>query len=181
LAVATLLVGSANLPALGLPHDPSGLLGMLIAALLLWLVIRIPTWVARNFRGSGGRGASMLGSVIRVVLVQHALRAVGLRGARRSGGARPGGRTPATQLRSHAGSTHQHNHTNHHLHPPRTPGPGRPGSPSGRPAPSPASSAAGRLTRPVRPYTAREIAAGVDLYTRALKRRGTNPPPPRSK
>jgi len=45
-AVATLLVSDANLPALGLPKDPTGLLNMLIAALLLWLVIRIPKWVA---------------------------------------------------------------------------------------------------------------------------------------
>jgi hypothetical protein len=98
LAVATLLVPEANLPALGLPNDPTGLLNLLIATFVLWLVVRIPRWVARTAAaGSGGRAASLLGSVIRVVVVQQALRAIGLQGhrgarPRTSGGSRPAGR-----------------------------------------------------------------------------------------
>jgi hypothetical protein len=105
LAVATLLVPEANLPALGLPHDPTGLLNLLIATFVLWLVVRIPRWVARTFAaGSGGRAAGVLGSVIRVVVVQQALRAIGLHGHHRR---RPrtlaGSRPPARQV-------HQHGH-----------------------------------------------------------------------
>jgi hypothetical protein len=69
LAVATLLTPGANLPALGLPHDPTGLFNLLLACFLLWLVIRIPRWVARTVGGNAGRGASLLGHVVRVVLV----------------------------------------------------------------------------------------------------------------
>ena len=57
MAVATLLVPGANLPALGLPNDPTGLFNLLIACFLLWMVIRIPKWVTRNFGGATSRGA----------------------------------------------------------------------------------------------------------------------------
>jgi hypothetical protein len=122
MAVATLLSSEANLPALGLPHDPTGLLNMLIACFLLWLVIRIPTWVARNFGGTASRGASRLGSIARVIVVQHVLGAVGLRGTRgllsRSRSARMGlgARPLATHLHSHQ---HTNTHQHVHLHPPR--------------------------------------------------------------
>jgi hypothetical protein len=141
MAVATLLSSDANLPALGLPHDPTGLLNMLIACFLLWLVIRIPKWVARNFGGTAGRGVSLLGSVVRVVLVQQALRAVGLRGGTLLGRGKPaarGLRPPATHLHSHQ-HTGSHLHQHLHVHSPR---PGRPpngstpgGATSGSPTP----------------------------------------------
>ncbi|AGZ40713.1 hypothetical protein [Actinoplanes friuliensis] len=58
-AVATLLSGEASLPALGLPHDPSGLFNLLMTCFLLWLVIRVPKWVSRSFGGNAGRATSM--------------------------------------------------------------------------------------------------------------------------
>jgi hypothetical protein len=125
LAVATLLAPGANLPDLGLPHDPTGLFNLLIAAFVLWLVVRIPTWAARTFGAGGGRAGSVVASVIRVVVVQQALRAVGLRGGLGRRGAAGGPRTPPTHLHSHQhANAHLHQHL--HVHPPR---PG--GSPAG--------------------------------------------------
>lgn len=126
MAVATLLTSSANLPALGLPHDPTGLFNLLLTCFLLWLVIRIPKWVSRTFGGNAGRGTGMLGSIVRLVVVQQVLGAIGLRGGRRaagrraaaSAGARAGVRPPASHFHQHANS-HQHVHEHVHLHPPR--------------------------------------------------------------
>jgi hypothetical protein len=150
LAVATLLTPGANLPALGLPGDPTGLLNLMIACYLLWLVIRIPRWVARTFGGTKGRGAGVLGQIVRVVVVQQLLGAVGLRGGRLLGGtgrtaAAGAGRPAATHLHSHAhANSHLHQHV--HLHPPR-PGPGGP-APAGR-------------ARPARPHPGAPRSAGA--------------------
>jgi hypothetical protein len=118
MAVAILLSPEANLPALGLPHDPTGLLNLLITCFLLWLVIRIPPWVARNLGGSPARAGGIFGYVVRVVVVQQLLGAVGLRTGRLFGrrGTPSGPRPPATHLHSH-----QHLHQHVHLHPPRPP------------------------------------------------------------
>jgi hypothetical protein len=128
MAVATLLSPDANLPALGLPRDPTGLLNLLITCFVLWLVIRIPKWVARSFGGNAARAGSVLGSVVRVVVVQKLLGAIGLRGGRLFGrrGNPSGTRPPATHLHSHQ---HANNHLHQHVHvhpprPPRQPGPG---------------------------------------------------------
>lgn len=125
MAVATLLTSGANLPALGLPRDPTGLFNLLMTCFLLWLVIRIPKWVSRTFGGNAGRGASMLGSIVRVVVVQQVLGAVGLRGGRRAAGRRAaagagaaGPRPAASHVHQHA-DAHQHVHEHVHLHPPR--------------------------------------------------------------
>jgi len=122
MAVATLLSPDANLPALGLPHDPTGLLNLLITCFVLWLVIRIPRWVARNFGGNAARAGTILGYVVRVVVVQQLLSAIGLRGGRPFGrrGVPSGPRPPATHSHQHANS-HQHLHQHVHLHPPRPP------------------------------------------------------------
>ncbi|MBN1171096.1 MAG: hypothetical protein JXA67_02885 [Micromonosporaceae bacterium] len=155
LAVATLLAPDANLPALGLPHDPTGLLNILITCFVLWLVIRIPAWVARTIGGSPGRGVGVLGSVVRVVVVQRLLGTLGLRGGRRVPLRHPTTAAPRPPARhqhdhQHTGG-HQHVHQHLHVHPPRDrqPQPGsrrssggqRPlrvpswvGQPTGRPA-----------------------------------------------
>jgi hypothetical protein len=163
-AVATLLASDANLPALGLPNDPLGLFNLLITCFVLWLVIRIPTWVARNFGGNASRVGAVLGGVVRVVLVQQVLSAVGLRGGRllrRAGSSGP--RPPATHLHSHHHTgSHQHQHV--HVHPPR---PSR--------APGPAGQAPRRVPswvgQPARPHPGRP--------PQALEHRPALPAPPR--
>jgi hypothetical protein len=135
MAVATLLVPSANLPALGLPHDPTGLFNLLIACFLLWMVIRIPKWVTRNFGGPTSRGASILGSIVRVIIMQQVLGAVGLKGGGRrligrkpsAGAGAAGIRPPSPHFHQHA-NQHAHLHQHLHVHPPggSAPGTGRP-------------------------------------------------------
>jgi hypothetical protein len=165
LAVATLLSSDANLPALGLPRDPTGLLNMLIACFLLWLVIRIPKWVARALGGSAGRAGSMLGSVVRVVVVQQLLGAAGLRGGSRLRGRRPPGTGPGPQVPHLAGFRHtgsrQHLHQHLHVHPPRSGWPPGPGGQAPRRAPYYASAAtATARAHPGRPP--RALEAGPD-------------------
>jgi hypothetical protein len=165
MAVATLLSSATTLPALGLPHDPTGLVNLLIACLLLWLVIRIPKWVARTFGGPPPRGGSFLGSIVRVLVVQQLLGAVGLRGGGRLLGRRAarGGtpRPPATHLHGH-NHGHQHLHQHLHMHPPR-PNPG-PGGDQRRP-PFHAGQATTPRSHPGRP-------------PQALEARPTTPAPP---
>ena len=178
LAVATLLTPGANLPFLGLPGDPTGVLNLLITCYLLWLVIRIPRWVARTFGGTRGRGGSMLGYVVRVVVVQQLLGAVGLRGGRllagRGGraaaGTGAGGGATVTHLHSHANS-HLHQHV--HLHPGRPwPAPGAAGSARpGAARPHGGRTAAGALPAPAA-AASRPAAAGPSSGT------GWPPAPP---
>jgi len=164
MAVSTMLVPSANLPALGLPHDPTGMFNMLVACFLLWMVIRIPKWVARNAGGSGGTGSGgRFGSIVRVVITQQVLGAVGLRGGGRkllrrqaaaAGRGAGGPRQPVNHFHRHA-TTHQHLH----MHPPgagpspaggTSAGPGTGGGSARRPA-----YWAGNVTPPTRPPAGR--------------------------
>ncbi len=154
LAVATLLTPGANLPFLGLPGDPTGVLNLLITCYLLWLVIRIPRWVARTIGGTRGRSGSILGYVVRVVVVQQLLGAVGLRGGRLLGrggraaaAAGGGGGATVTHLHSPANS-HLHQHV--HLHP------GRPST--GQPS---AASAASARPGAARPHGGRAAAGAL--------------------
>jgi hypothetical protein len=159
LAVATLLTPGANLPFLGLPGDPTGVLNLLITCYLLWLVIRIPRWVARTIGGTRGRSGSILGYVVRVVVVQQLLGAVGLRGGRllagrggRAAAATAGGGATVTHLHSHANS-HLHQHV--HLHPGR-PWPAQGAAGSARPGaarPHGGRAAASALPAPAAPAT----------------------------
>lgn len=178
LAVATLLTPGANLPFLGLPGDPTGVLNLLITCYLLWLVIRIPRWVARTFGGTRGRSGSILGYVVRVVVVQQLLGAVGLRGGRllagRGGraatGTGAGGGATVTHLHSHANS-HLHQHV--HLHPGR-PWPAQGAAGSARPGaarPHGGRTAAGALPAPAA-AASRPAAAGPSSGT------GWPPAPP---
>ena len=172
MAVATLLSPQANLPALGLPHDPTGLINLLIACFLLWLVIRIPKWVARNFGGPAPRGGNILGSIVRVVLVQQALGAIGLRGGKllrrgRTGAGAAGVRQPATHLHSHQhANSHLHQHL--HVHPPRPSGRPTTGTPGG-PNPAP--------TRAARPHGGRGPAGALPAGPPAGPASATSPPP----
>jgi hypothetical protein len=116
-AVAVLLSPGANLPALGLPDDPTGMLNLLIAVFVLWTAIRIPSWLSRHLGVGQSRAASTLGYVVRVMLVQQALRAAGVAVGRRRAAARAvGPRLPATHLHQHAAAVHMHEHTHTHTH-----------------------------------------------------------------
>jgi len=74
---AVLLDPRQTAPALGLP-DPGGLLNLLVVVVLLWTTVRIPGLVARY--AATPRGTGFAGQVVRVVLIQRGLRAIGLRG-----------------------------------------------------------------------------------------------------
>ena len=179
MAVATLLSPQANLPALGLPHDPTGLVNLLIACFLLWLVIRIPKWVARNFGGPAARGGNILGYIVRVVLVQQALGAIGLRGGKLFGRGRGGAgagagargvRQPATHLHSHQ-HTNSHLHQHLHVHPGRPPANPTPATPMpGGPTPE--------ATRTARPHGGRGPAGALPAGP-AAGPGSPAPPPPR--
>src|SRR6266540_4215950 len=54
--VSVFLDPRANLPALGIPNDPSGTVNLLIVACLLWATVKSPGLVGRYVtRGGGGR------------------------------------------------------------------------------------------------------------------------------
>jgi hypothetical protein len=62
------------LPSLGLPHDPAGMINLLVVVVLLWTTVKIPAMV-RRYAAQGGRGTT-LGAIVRVVVVQQLTRAV---------------------------------------------------------------------------------------------------------
>jgi len=81
------LSGKANLPTLGIPFDPGGIINLFIVACLLWTVVRIPSLAARYVTGGRPGTAS---TVVRVLLVQYATRGLmrgTARGAARGGAA----------------------------------------------------------------------------------------------
>ncbi|MEU1811074.1 hypothetical protein [Micromonospora aurantiaca (nom. illeg.)] len=180
---------NSNFPVLGLPApggDPGAVMNLLIVVCLLWGVVKIPGLMSRYITQSK---PNPLGTILRVVLIQQVTQGLS-RGLRRGG---PSGRVAAGRRgrqgtaaaadppwpvrsggRSHAASPSHGSRT------------ARPAGLSHRPsavprsgsaAPRPAGTGRGRTGvvspsgRPVRPYTRDELAAGVDLYTRAMKSR----------
>ncbi|MEV7230881.1 hypothetical protein AB0M79_28230 [Polymorphospora sp. NPDC051019] len=65
---------TANLPALGLPDDPTGTLNLLIVCCLLLAVTRIPALVRRYV--TGGQSRNVVGAFVRVAVVQQLGRAL---------------------------------------------------------------------------------------------------------
>jgi hypothetical protein len=80
--VSILLSPDTDLGALGFVVDPSGLLTLLIVAVLLAVTVRIPALVRRHFTQTGGR-QNMVGTLVRLVVAQQATR--GLAHAVRAG------------------------------------------------------------------------------------------------
>jgi hypothetical protein len=74
-ALSVFLDPHANLPALGLPGDPSGTLNLFIVACLLWAVVKIPGLMSRYVTRGGGHSPG--GYVLRVVLAQRLTRGLG--------------------------------------------------------------------------------------------------------
>jgi hypothetical protein len=93
---------AANLPALGIPQDPSGTLNLFIVACLLWVTVKIPGLVRALVMRGGQHGSAAL--VVRMLFIQQVSRLVRLplggRGRRRravaAGGA--GGPSVATAV-----------------------------------------------------------------------------------
>ncbi|MCY1144028.1 hypothetical protein OWR29_39045 [Actinoplanes sp. Pm04-4] len=172
-ALVVFLDPQANLPVLGLPRDPSGTLNLLIVVCLLWVVVRIPALMRRYVLRGGGSSRSAL--VLRSLLVQQATGRLRLtRPARRAAG-RTGG-----QARRSAGAVTVPGGPAVRLPRPVHAGTSRP-RPAGARLPAPRGAGPGRVAiawptgRPVPPYTAEDLAAGVDLYTRS-RRRPSGPP-----
>ncbi|MGC5054856.1 hypothetical protein ACLQ2S_25800 [Micromonospora sp. DT48] len=65
---------TANLPALGLPNDPTGTLNLFIVCCLLLAVTRIPGLVRRYV--TGGQSRNVVGAFVRVAVVQQLGRAL---------------------------------------------------------------------------------------------------------
>ncbi|GAA1616351.1 hypothetical protein ACFQY4_18255 [Catellatospora bangladeshensis] len=184
LAMRILLTPADNLPMLGIPGDPGAVLNLMVAACILIGVIKIPGLMKRLVL----RGGSSGGRVIGFLVLQQATRIItgrlpgfGRRAPLAAIGARSGssggGGWPRIEMASEPAT------------PGRAPWRGRPSwqsDPSGSSRPGGLAGPAGRAARrspataaqPARarpkPYTADELAAGVDLYTRRMKKpRGT--------
>lgn len=113
ITMAIFLNPDANVAALGIPHDPTGTVNLLIVACLLWTIIKIPGMMRRYVtRGGGQHNAA--GLIVRMVFVQRLTRllrvpsrgprgAVGAAGALGGGGGRAVGGQPsaATTLVAH--------------------------------------------------------------------------------
>lgn len=76
ISLSIFLAPGADLTRYGMPPDPSGLLGLFIVAVLLWMTVRIPALVSRYLTQSGGR-QNMFAALVRLVVVQHVTRGVG--------------------------------------------------------------------------------------------------------
>lgn len=96
--LSILLDPGANLPALGLPHEPTATFNLFIVMCLLWMTVRIPGLVRRYVTG-GARQRSVVGSILRFVIVQQLTRGL----ATRVRGLAAGARRPPTAPRGPAG------------------------------------------------------------------------------
>ncbi|MEU4477838.1 hypothetical protein AB0F68_07200 [Micromonospora sp. NPDC023966] len=65
------------LPVLGLPVDPGGAINLFVVMVMLWTTLRVPSLMRRYVAtGNSGRGVNMLGTAVRVIVVQQATRSV---------------------------------------------------------------------------------------------------------
>jgi len=71
-ALSVFLNPAANLPALGIPNDPTNTLNLFIVMCLLWAVVKIPGLMRRYVTKSSGGGAS----IGRFVILQQLTRAL---------------------------------------------------------------------------------------------------------
>ncbi|GGL12578.1 conjugal transfer protein TrbL family protein [Mangrovihabitans endophyticus] len=187
----------ADLPALGLPGKTGTVMTLLIVLCLLWAILKIPSMMRRYVTRSS---PSPVATMVRVLLVQQLTRGV-RRGIGRAGAARtaagrgpgrqdlpwpigPSGRGGNRPVPPPAASARPA--TVRTLSPlterPASPSPRRASRPDRVPSRPPAGAGPGVVGtayptgRPVRPYTPDEIAGGVDVYTRSLRRRAATAP-----
>jgi hypothetical protein len=96
-SLAIFLDPATNLPSYGLPNDSTGLLNLIIIAVLLWVTVRIPSLVRRHLTHANTR-PNFAAAIVRLVIVHQLTRGLGtalgraLRPAGRAGGA--GGAVP---------------------------------------------------------------------------------------
>lgn len=173
---------AANLPALGIPGDPGTVFNLLVVLCLLWGVIKIPGMMRRYVTKSS---PSQAGMILRVVLIQQLTKGLsrvfsGSRGAARFGratgrGAGRGGDRPWPVTSPKGGGRPAG---------PRTP---RPSAPMNVPSRPPTGAGPGVVGvayptgRPVKPYTADELAAGVDAFGKTVPRQSPPAPPSSSR
>ncbi|WP_203706103.1 conjugal transfer protein TrbL family protein [Asanoa iriomotensis] len=178
----------ANLPALGMPGDPGVVMNLLIVLCLLWAILRVPSMMRRYVTKSS---PSQAGTILRVVLIQQLTRglsrvasggraAAGAGAARRgsggSGGVRGGGDPPWPTTTPRGGGSRPISRSMS-----ATPASKSTPTPPRVPSRPPTGAGPGVVGtayptgRPVKPYTADELAEGVDVYTRRLKSRGATP------
>ncbi|EXG82010.1 hypothetical protein [Cryptosporangium arvum] len=150
LTLSILLDPQANLPMLGLGDDTGEVINLFVILCLLLGIIRIPA-LMRRFVAQPR--TSTIGTIVRVAVIQQLTR-----------------NAQRVLSRAVAPTRDRSNHDGTWLLLTR---------PSAqRPLPRPSGAGPGRVGvayptgRPVRPYTREELAGGVDVYTRALKRRG---------
>ncbi|WP_156819604.1 hypothetical protein [Pseudonocardia sp. HH130630-07] len=84
-----MLVPGNFVPAMGAVPTGSGLVAILTVTVLLWILWKIPGWVWSSWIGGGGRGRSMLGALVRGLLIAKG--AGLLKGALSAAGSRGGG------------------------------------------------------------------------------------------
>jgi hypothetical protein len=94
-SLAIFLDPATNLPSYGLPSDPTGVLNLIIIAVLLWVTVRIPSLVRRHLTHANTR-PNFAAAIVRLVIVHQLTRGLGtalgraLRPAGLAGGAMPG-------------------------------------------------------------------------------------------
>ncbi len=165
-ALKIFLDPNANVPALGIPHDPTGTFNLFIVACLLWVTIKIPSMM-RRYATRGGGQHNIAGLIVRMAVVQQLTGLLRLplrgRGAGRAavaaGGARGAGRAAG---RTAAGGQPSAANTVIGYWRPRMPRP----TPGTRPTPTPtpgrgSGGSGGGQPSPGRPA----VAAGVNPAT----------------
>lgn len=75
-SLAIFLDPATNLPSYGLPVDPTGLLNLIIIAVLLWVTVRIPSLVRRHLTHANAR-PNFASAIVRLVLVHQLTRGLG--------------------------------------------------------------------------------------------------------
>lgn len=75
-SLAIFLDPDTNLPSYGLPNDPTGLLNLIIIAVLLWVTVRIPSLIRRHLTHAGTR-PNVAAAIVRLVIVHQLTRGLG--------------------------------------------------------------------------------------------------------
>jgi hypothetical protein len=183
--LTTFLSPEANLPALGLYDEAGVVMNLLIVLCLLWAILKIPAMMRRYVTKPS---PSPAGTVVRVLLIKQFTR-----GLKRVTGRGDLARSGATGRGPSAGhgddrpwpTTSPRGGGSRPM--PRStaltgPGPSRPLRPARVPSRPPTGAGPGVVGaayptgRPLRPYTRDELADGVDVYTRSLRRRASAAP-----